>query len=181
MQRVGSQLLAVEQPKAWTMADLTYDPNPPVRKPRPVASSPFWQSTAAVPGLQAPAPSPAPGMSAPQDTGFQIPTPMGWLSPDMARRMLTHMAPSREAIADTLGVPMDGVAWAARQLGAKGIPGGYGEPDPVTQAFDRVFNSGRALTGLPEQQTWKPSADVPGSSQNILRLLQQYLPPGGLL
>jgi hypothetical protein len=37
--------------------------------------------------------------------------------------MLNHMAPSREAVDDALGVPMDGVAGAARQLGAKGIPG----------------------------------------------------------
>jgi hypothetical protein len=28
--------------------------------------------------------------------------------------MLNNLGPSREAIADTLGVPMDGVAWAAR-------------------------------------------------------------------
>jgi hypothetical protein len=28
---------------------------------------------------------------------------------------------------------------------------------------------------------WKPSADVPGSSENLLRLMNQYIPPGGLL
>ena len=147
------------------MADLTYDSNTP-RKPRPIASSPFWQGDA-TPGLSFTPTSQTPGM--------QIPTPMGWLSPDMARRMLNHMAPSREAIADTLGVPMDGVAWAARQLGAKGIPGGYGEPDPLTQAFDKVLYPGAA-----SQQMWMPSADVLGSSQNILRMLQQYIPQGGL-
>jgi hypothetical protein len=118
-------------------------------------------------------------MSAPQDTGMKIPTPMGWLSPEMLARYANNMAPSREAIADTLGVPMDGLAWAARQLGAKGIPGGYGEPDPLTQAFTAVlapFAPGRA----PQQQMWKPSADVPLSSANIQRLLQQYIPQGGL-
>jgi hypothetical protein len=57
---------------------------------------------------------------------MEIPTPMGWMPIDQARRMLNNLAPSREAIADTLGVPMDGMAWVARQLGGKGIPGGYG-------------------------------------------------------
>jgi len=83
------------------------------------------------------------------------------------------MAPSRDAIADTLGVPMDGMAWVARQLGAKGIPGGRSDPDPLTHTINR-------LSGLPPQQVWKPSADVPGSSENLRRLLQQYIPPGGL-
>jgi hypothetical protein len=147
------------------MADPNFPETP--RKPRPIASSPFWTSDAnAAPGFN---------IAPPSDPGFRIPTPMGWLSPEMAKRMLTHMAPSREAIADTLGVPMDGVAWAARQLGAKGIPGGYGEPDPLTQAFDKVLYPGAA-----PQQMWKPSADVLGSSQNILRMLQQYIPQGGL-
>ncbi|MPZ36380.1 MAG: hypothetical protein GEV13_36445 [Rhodospirillales bacterium] len=151
------------------MADLTYDPNPP-RKPRPIASSPFWTGTSdasATPGFS---------IAPPSDPGFKIPTPMGWLTPDHARRMLSHMAPSREAIADTLGVPMDGAAWLARRLGAKGIPGGYGEADPLTQAFNAVVSPGRA-----SQPMWKPSADVPFSSENIRRLLQQSIPPGGLL
>ena len=71
----------------------------------------------------------------PSDPGMRIPTPMGWLTPDMAGRMLSNLAPNREAIADTLGVPMDGMAWVARQLGAKGISGGYGEADSLTQWF----------------------------------------------
>jgi hypothetical protein len=105
---------------------------------------------------------------------MRIPTPMGWLSPGMAGHMLNNLAPSRDAIADTLGVPMDGMAWVARQLGAKGIPGGMGEADPLMQAFDRVLLPGRA-----SQPMWKPSADVPLSSEHIRRLLQQYIPPGG--
>ena len=31
--------------------DLNYDPNAP-RKPRPIASSPFWQASPSVPGLR---------------------------------------------------------------------------------------------------------------------------------
>jgi hypothetical protein len=112
----------------------------------------------------------------PSDPGFKIPTPMGWLSPEMLRNYANGMAPNREAIADTLGIPMDGVAWAARQLGAKGISGGYGKPDPLTQLFNHVL-----YRGLPHQPMWKPSADVPGSSENLLRLMNQYIPPGGLL
>jgi hypothetical protein len=111
-----------------TMADLTYDPNTP-RNPRPIASSPFWVSTDA---------STMPGMRAPPDPAMKIPTPMGWLSPEMLARYANNMAPNREAIADTLGVPMDGLAWVARQLGAKGIPGGYGAPvyRPFPDAVD---------------------------------------------
>ena len=155
--------------------DLSYDPDKP-RKPRPIASSPFWTGAGAVPGMRAPDPGAAPGMSAsaPQTPGMQIPTPMGWLSPEMAGRTLNNMAPSREAIADTLGVPMDGVAWAARTLGAKGISGGYGEPDPLTQIFNKVL-----YPGMPQQQIWKPGPGVPLSSANIRSLLDQYIPPGG--
>jgi hypothetical protein len=152
------------------------DPNFPevARKPRPIASSPFWMGTSDAPGLSA-APSSTPGMAAPLTLGMQIPTPMGWLTPDQAPRMLNHLAPNREAIADTLGVPMDGVAWAARTLGAKGISGGYGEPDPLTQIFNKVL-----YPGMPQQQIWKPGPDVPLSSANIRSLLDQYIPPGGL-
>ena len=146
--------------------DLNYDPNAP-RKPRPIASSPFWQASPTVPGLRAPAPPP--------DPGLRVPTPFGWMPLGLAGNLLNNLAPNREAIADTLGVPMDGMAWAARQLGAKGIPGGYGHADPLTQAFDRVLSPGRA-----SQPMWKPSADVPLSSENILRLLNQHIPRGGL-
>ncbi|MPZ34876.1 MAG: hypothetical protein GEV13_28485 [Rhodospirillales bacterium] len=62
-------------------------------------------------------------------------------------------------MADMLGAPMDGAAWLVRQLGAKGIPGGYGEADPITQS----------LNGKP--QVWQPSADVPLSSQNLQRMM----------
>jgi hypothetical protein len=77
------------------MADLTYDPDSPARKPRPIASSPFWTGDA-TPGLRfTPRPDPAPpGLNY---TPAQIPTPMGWLSPDMAGRMLNNLAPSRDA------------------------------------------------------------------------------------
>jgi hypothetical protein len=70
---------------------------------------------------------------------------------------------------------MDGMAWVARRLGAKGIPGGYGEAkgDFITQAMDSVMAPGRAPPPV-----WRPSADVPLSSENIRRLLNQ-IPPGG--
>jgi hypothetical protein len=102
------------------------------------------------------------------DPGFRIPTPMGWLSPDMARRMLDHVTPSQQDVAQTLGAPMDGMAWLARKLGVKGIPSEYGQPD-----FAQRASGG-------DQLVWRPSADVPFSSQNIQRLLQQFIPPGGL-
>ncbi|WP_147157512.1 hypothetical protein, partial [Reyranella soli] len=109
---------------------MNYDIDAPgPRKPRPIASSPFWMGSCdanATPGFS---------IAPPSDQGFKIPTPMGWLSPEMLRNYANGMAPNREAIADTLGIPMDGVAWAARQLGAKGISGGYGKPDPLTQLF----------------------------------------------
>ncbi len=98
------------------MADLTYDPDtPPARKPRPIASSPFMASTSAypMPGLRAPPPPQTPGLGA-----NMVPTPMGWLPIDQARHMLNNLAPSREAIADTLGVPME-----RRSLGRKAARG----------------------------------------------------------
>jgi hypothetical protein len=93
---------------------------------------------------------------------------MGWLSLDMARRMLDHLTPSREDIAQTMGAPMDGTAWAARKLGAKGIPGDWRSPDALTAA----------TTSHP--LVWSPSADVPLSSQSILRFINQHIPQGGL-
>jgi hypothetical protein len=165
---VGSQHVAAGQSLVREM-DLSYDPDTP-RKSRPIASSPFMASTGAypVPGLRAPAPPPDPGM--------RIPTPMGWLTPGMAAHMLNNLAPSREALADTLGVPMDGMAWVARQLGAKGIPGGMGEADPLTQAISNLTGT----AGSVPQQMWKPGPDVPLSSENIRRLLGQYIPKGGM-
>jgi len=106
--------------------DLSYDPDTP-RKPGPIASSPFWTGTGAVPGMRAPEPAAMLGLGVtPPSFWHGDPHAEGWMPIDQARRMLNNLAPSREAIADTLGVPMDGMAWVARQLGAKGIPGGYG-------------------------------------------------------
>jgi hypothetical protein len=116
-----------------------------------------------VPGLRAPPPPQTPGLGA-----NMVPTPMGWLSPEQARQMLNHLAPSRQDVASTLGAPMDGMAWAARKLRVKGIPSEYGQPDFAQRAGGR------------DQLVWQPSADVPLSSQNILRLLNQYVPPGGV-
>jgi hypothetical protein len=54
----------------------------------------------------------------------------------MAGHLLNQLAPNREALSAWLGAPMDGVAWTARQLGAKGIPGEMGQPDPIVQVMD---------------------------------------------
>jgi len=58
--------------------------------------------------------------------GMKIPTPMGWLSPEMLARYANNMVPSREAIADTLGVPMEDMAWVGRtrptQASIEGTP-----------------------------------------------------------
>jgi hypothetical protein len=160
----GLAAIADEKPKCADMADLTYDPNAP-RKPRPIASSPFWTGDAnAAPGFN---------ITPPPDPGFRIPTPMGWLSPEMAGRMMNHLAPPREAIAHGLGVPMDGLAWIAHRMGAKGIPGEKVDADPITNMIGQ-------LPGAPRQQIWQPTADVPLSSQNILRFINQHVPPGGL-
>ena len=153
--------------------DLSYDPDaPPARKPQPIASSPFMASTGAypVPGLRAPPPPQTPGLGA-----NMVPTPMGWLTPGMAGHMLNNLAPNREALSALLGMPMDGVAWAARQLGAKGIQGEMGQADPIVQVIDNITRP-----GTPSQQQWKPGPDVPLSSANILRLLDQYIPKGGM-
>ena len=107
-------------------------------------------------------------LTPPSDPGFKIPSPMGWLTPEMLSTYANAAAPSREDIASTLGGPVDGMAWVARRLGAKGIPSVYGQPD-FTQ---RSGNGGQLVP--------KPSADVPGSSENILQLLNRYIPRGGL-
>ena len=88
------------------MGDLTYDPNAP-RKPRPIASSPFWMGSTdanATPGFS---------IAPPPDPGFKIPTPLGWMSPSMLAGYANSMTPSRNALAETMGTPMDGMAHRA--------------------------------------------------------------------
>lgn len=113
--------------------------------------------------------------------GFNLPTPAGWMPADTlgsaAADYAASLVPSRQGVADMLGAPMDGAAWIARQLGAKGIPGGYAEADPITRAISHVTGT----AGSVPQQMWKPSADVPLSSQNIQRMLEQPLDWGALL
>jgi len=100
---------------------------------------------------------------APPSVGFNLPTPAGWLPAGELGSAVADFAgnlvPSRQGLAQTLGAPMDGMAWIARQFGAKGIPGGYADADPITQA----------LNGKP--QVWQPSADVPLSSANLQRMM----------
>ena len=93
---------------------------------------------------------------------------MGWLSPEMLGRYANSMAPNRDAVAQTVGAPMDGMAWVARQMGVKGIPSVYGQPDFTQRA------------GNGDQLVPKPSADVPLSSENLLQLMNRYIPRGGL-
>ena len=155
------------------MPPLNYDPNAP-RKPRPIASSPFMTSNGAypVPGLSAPPPPQTPGLGA-----NMVPTPMGWLPIDQARHMLNNLAPSREAIADTLGVPMDGMAWAARSSA----------PRASRVATARPTRSLRPLANSPVLYRLCPAANVearprcPAQLEHIRRLLGQHIPPGGFL
>jgi hypothetical protein len=122
------------------MADLTYDPD-----------APGYMS----PGLRAPVQQ--------QPLGMRVPTPAGWLPwgglGNAAADLAGSLVPSRQGLAQALGSPMDGMAWAARKLGVKGIPGEYGQPDFAQRA------------GGGDKLVWQPSADVPFSSANLQRMM----------
>ncbi|GEP61537.1 hypothetical protein [Reyranella soli] len=153
------------------MPPLNYDIDAPgPRKPRPIASSPFWMGSGdanAKPGFS---------IAPPSDPGFKIPTPMGWMSPERLGTYANNLTPNRKALSALMGMPVDLIAGGARLLGAKGIPRAMGQADPIVQVIDNITRP-----GMSHQPQWKPSADVPGSSENLLRLMNQYIPPGGLL
>jgi hypothetical protein len=65
----------------------------------------------------------------------------------------------KQGVANTLGAPVDALAWAAHRMGAP-IPGdvSYG-------------GSGLGNTGINGQPTWAPGPNVPFSSQNIQNMM----------
>ena len=130
------------------MADLTYDPDTP-RKPRPIAS-PFGM-------LSNPWPTPDPN----QTPGFNVQPP----APAQTNPMASLLAslPSgetwKQGVADTLGAPVDGLAWALHMMGVP-ISGDefYG---------GGTFNRGPG-TGRP---TWTPGPSVPFGSQYLRNVI----------
>jgi hypothetical protein len=120
-------------------------PSGPSRAPRPIAS-PFgifsdpWQT---------PDPNQTPGFN------VQPPTPPQ--TNPMAS--LASFTPSRQDVADTLGAPVDAIAWALHRAGVP-IPGDkfYGG-----NAFNRAPGSG--------EPTWTPGPSVPFGSQYLRNAL----------
>jgi hypothetical protein len=107
----------------------------------------------------------------PEQPGMgMIPTPMGWMTPERAQALMRQLGqfsggpfveagqwlgrqltPSRAAVADGLGAPVDAGAWLARQVGFN-VPSTYFGP-----------------TG----ERWAPDASVPGSSTYFHELLRR--------
>jgi hypothetical protein len=121
----------------------------PKPRPRPIAS-PFgifpdpWQT-----------PNPS------QTPSFNVQPPAAAQTNPMAS--LLASLPSgqdlKQGVANTLGAPVDALAWAAHRMGAP-IPGdvSYG-------------GSGLGNTGINGQPTWAPGPNVPFSSQNIQNMM----------
>jgi hypothetical protein len=115
------------------MGDLTYDPNEP-RRPRPIAS-PF--GVVPTPGFNVvdPQAAQAPGLM--DNLWASLPTREDW----------------KQGTAETLGAPVDGIAWA---LHAMGLPIS-GDKFYGGGAFNRAPGGG--------QPTWTPGPSVPFGSQ----------------
>jgi hypothetical protein len=89
--------------------------------------------------------------------------PLDWL--------YRNLVPSRQSVAQALGAPMDGAAWAAHRMGVP-LPGNIQDRDPASRQINTTL---RAMTGnrTPLGPTWAPSESVPLSSAHIERLLEQ--------
>jgi hypothetical protein len=124
--------------------------NSPPRRVRPIAS-PFGM-------LPDPWATPDPN----QAPGFNVQPPAPAQTNPMASLLASFM-PSKQdlkqGVANTLGAPVDALAWAAHRMGAP-IPGdvSYG-------------GGGLGNTGINGQPTWAPGPNVPLSSQNILGMM----------
>jgi hypothetical protein len=116
----------------------------PTRRVRPIASPFGMLSNPWAP----PDSNPVPGFNVQPDTPSQT-NPMASL--------LASFMPSgqdlKRGVANTLGAPVDALAWAAHRMGAP-IPGdvSYG-------------GSGLGNTGINGKPTWAPGPNVPFSSQ----------------
>src|SRR5450631_4469948 len=119
----------------------------PSSRPRMYAA-PFG----ALPGMTPPSSPPPPGFNVQPDTP----------SPETANPMaalLASLTPSRQAVASTLGAPVDALAWAAHRMGL-----------PISGDVS-YGGSGLGNTGIGGQPTWAPGPNVPFSSQNILGMM----------
>jgi hypothetical protein len=115
-------------------------PTGPSRPPRPIAS-PFGM-------LADPWATPAP------TPGFNVQPDMASQTNPMAS-LLASLTPSRQDVADTLGAPVDAIAWALHRAGVP-ISGDkfYGG-----NAFNRAPGSG--------EPAWTPGPSVPFGSQYL--------------
>jgi hypothetical protein len=119
-------------------------PPGPSRPPRPIAS-PFGM-------LVNPWPTPDPN----QVPGFNVqPEQPAPAQTNPMASLLASFTPSRQDVADTLGAPVDAIAWALRKAGVP-ISGDkfYGG-----NAFNRAPGSG--------EPTWTPGPSVPFGSQYL--------------
>jgi len=163
-------------------------PTSPPRLPRPIAS-PFG-ALASPPGLSDFQPPSAPGFNA------GVPSPAGWLPPNVLSNLAANLTPSRQDIAETLGGPADQLAPArvAENLGSALLshPGAnYWTPPnrwtPVAEILGAPVDA-MALTlrhlGLPisgETQpngSWRPSVPLGTKSiQDSLNTLDNVRSP----
>jgi hypothetical protein len=120
--------------------------NLPQRRARPIAS-PFGMLSNPWP---TPDPNQTPGFNVQPDTPQQT-NPMSGL--------LASLTPSREAVAGTLGAPVDGLAWALHKMGL-----------PISGDVS-YGGSGLGNTTPGGQPTWAPGPNIPLSSQNILGMM----------
>jgi hypothetical protein len=99
-------------------------------------------------GLTPPQPGPPPGFNVQPDTPPQT-NPMASL--------LVSLMPSgqdlKQGVANTLGAPVDALAWAAHRMGL-----------PISGDVS-YGGSGLGNTGINGQPTWAPGPNVPFSSQ----------------
>ena len=109
---------------------------------RPIAS-PFGM-------LVNPWPTPDPN----QVPGFNVQPPVPPQTNPMAS-LLASFTPSRQDVADTLGAPVDAIAWALRKAG---VPIS-GDTSYGGNAFNRAPGSG--------EPTWTPGPSVPFGSQYL--------------
>jgi hypothetical protein len=116
------------------------------RRPRPIAS-PFGMLSNP---WATPDPNQAPGFNVQPDA----PPP-----PNPMASLLASLTPSRQAVAGTLGAPVDGLAWALHRMGL-----------PISGDVS-YGGSGLGNTTPGGQPTWAPGPNVPLSSQNIQNMM----------
>jgi hypothetical protein len=118
--------------------------------PKPAARRMYASPFGSLPGLETPAPTPPPGFNVQPDTPPAT-NPMASL--------LASFMPSgqdlKEGVANTLGAPVDALAWAAHRMGAQ-IPGvscgGGWAPGPNfpfgSQYFQNAFDNPPSLDAV---------------------------------